>query len=115
MKPELRAGAELLGGIAGKIPDVFDGRGGGRFHRHYGQWFTGDGAATEFRLDKTIGKDADVLVFVAGALKRPDENGTAHDYRIRGVTGGYAGDRNTIKFAAAPAAGAAIYVAVISA
>jgi hypothetical protein len=53
-------------------------------------------------------------VFVNGALKRPDEPGTAHDYKLRGFTAGYDGDKNAVKFAAAPGAGQAIAFIMVS-
>jgi len=70
-------------------------------HRHYRQDFTGT-AATEYPLAHTVLRIEDVLVYVSGALKVPADRGTAHDYSVRGLTAGYAGDSNMIKFAAAP-------------
>ena len=70
-------------------------------HRHYAVWLTGT-AATEYDLGKTVLRLDDVIVFVSGALKRPADRGTANDYAIRGITPGYPGDSNRVKFVAAP-------------
>lgn len=70
-------------------------------HRHYQVWVTGT-AATEYDLTKTVLRPDDLLVFVSGALKRPAAHGTTNDYAIRGLTPGYPGDSNRVKFAVAP-------------
>lgn len=82
----------------------------GMIHRHYIGWQVGTGAQTEFPLPRTVLNVNDVLVFVAGALKRPYSPGVAHDYRIRGLSDPttYPGDSNYIKFAVAPALNADI-------
>lgn len=70
-------------------------------HRHYQQWETGT-AATEYALGVTVLRLEDVWVFVDGALMRPSDRGTAHDYAVRGLTPGYEGDSNRVKFSVAP-------------
>lgn len=77
-------------------------------HRRYVAWATGDAVKTEFPLPKVVARLDDLVVTVAGLVKRPDLNGAVFDYKVRGLTPGYAGDRNFVKFAAAPAAAAAI-------
>lgn len=80
----------------------------GMAHRHYQDRAEGDGGTTEFALTRTILRGDDLLVFVSGLLKLPDLNGTAYDYAIRGITPGYDGDSNRVKFNVAPAPGATI-------
>lgn len=77
-------------------------------HRQYTIWATGDGAKVEFPIDKNVTRLDDLIVKVAGLTLRPADKGTAFDYAVRGVTPGYAGDNNTVKFAAAPALNANI-------
>lgn len=80
----------------------------GMTHRHYAAWADGDGATTEFPLPITVLRAEDVAVYVGGNLMRPSERGTAHDYAVRGLTSGYDGDSNRVRFTAAPANGADI-------
>ena len=82
--------------------DPTSDRTGQRLHQHYDYWFVGDGAKTQFLLTRAFTRADDVLVFVDGAVKRPDLAGTAYDYALRGVTAGYNGDKNAVKFAVAP-------------
>lgn len=77
-------------------------------------YFVGDNATTEFFLSKTIARPEDVMVFVGGALQRPDEPGTAHDFALRGHTSGYAGDKNAVKFTAAPGTSVDVQVWILS-
>lgn len=84
----------------------------GMAHRHYQDWATGDGVAVEFPLTHTVLRGDDVQVYLNGAIKRPAAGGVAHDYAIRGITAGYPGDSNRIKFAAAPGGGATILFVV---
>lgn len=70
-------------------------------HKHYTLWVTGT-VATEYDIGKTILRVDDLLVFVSGALQRPALNGTANDYAVRGLTPGYGGDSNRVKFTVAP-------------
>lgn len=88
--------------------DRVDNRG----HQHYTETFTGDGATTTFFLAHNYGTTHDVQVHVSGSRKRAAEPGAAHDYSLRGVTSGFDGDKNAIKFAAAPANDADIVVDV---
>lgn len=74
-------------------------------HRHYVQWATGDGAEDEFALEWSVARLGELSVFVNGALMRPDERGTTHDYAVRGLTPGYDGDANRVRFTVAPTAG----------
>jgi hypothetical protein len=53
---------------------------GGRVHRWYQTWASGDGAKTVFALSHRIGRADDLLVFVGGALKRPKQLAAAHDF-----------------------------------
>lgn len=76
--------------------------------RQYTNWQTGNGAKTEFILPKDVARLDDLLVCVAGLVKRPSDQGTAYDYKVRGITPGYSGQRNAVTFTVAPAAGAAI-------
>lgn len=77
------------------------------FH-HPSPLVLGDGATTEFALPVTVLRAGDVQVFVNGVLQHAAEAGAAHDYAIRGITAGYLGDSNRIKFTSAPANGAKI-------
>lgn len=88
--------------------DRIDNRG----HQHYTETFTGDGVKTTFFLAHNYATTHDVQVHVAGSRKRADESGTAHDYKLRGVTSGFDGQKNAIQFHAAPANGADIVVDV---
>lgn len=98
--------------MATKDPD--SDKTGLRLHSHYTYWFTGTGAKTEFAIPKTFSKADDVLVFVDGAVQRPDVPGTAYNYALRGVTSGYIGDKNTIKFAVAPPNTKNVLICIIS-
>lgn len=80
----------------------------GMAHKHYLQWATGDGAEDEFALEVTVLRLENVRVYVSGVLMRPDDRGTAYDYAVRGLTPGYEGDSNRVRFTAAPANGADI-------
>jgi hypothetical protein len=73
-------------------------------HRHYVAWATGDGAKTEFFLPKSVERIDDLTVTIGGAVKRPSVAGVVYDYDVRGITPGYAGESNVVRFAAAPAA-----------
>jgi len=77
-------------------------------HRHYQSPATGDGTTVEFALPHSILRQDDVVVYVAGALMTPALQGTPNDYAVRGITPGYAGDKNRIKFTSAPSNGAKI-------
>jgi hypothetical protein len=74
-------------------------------HRHFITWLTGDGVKTEFFLPKAVQRLDDLIVSIGGAIKRPSAAGVVFDYDVRGITPGYPGERNAIRFAAAPAAG----------
>lgn len=75
-------------------------------HRHYVTWAVGDGATTEFKLGKSVRRLEDLQVTKAGAVQRPSAGGTPFDYAVRGVTPGYAGDANFVRFTVAPVVGA---------
>lgn len=77
-------------------------------HRQYQAWALGDGAKTEFSLPKNVLRLDDLIVHVSGAIQQPASNGTAHAYAVRGLTPGYAGDANYVKFTAAPPLNAVI-------
>jgi hypothetical protein len=94
--------------------DVTRERRDNRVHQHYTQWFVGDGAKTEFLLEKTYEQFEDLDVFVDGLLKRPDVPGTAYDYQLRGLTSGYDGEKNAVKFNVAPANTDNVCVRIIS-
>jgi len=94
--------------------DATHDRASNRMHQHYQQWFTGDGAKTEFLLTRTIGRPEDVAVYVDGLRMRPKDRGTAYDFKIRGHSAGYAGEKNAITFTAAPANGDYVCVDIIS-
>lgn len=85
----------------------------GMAHRHHAQWATGDGMEDEFALNVTVSRLDDLQVFVGGALMRPDERGTTHDYAVRGLTPGYNGDTNRVRFTVPPSGGADIAFLVI--
>lgn len=72
-----------------------------RAHQHRTLWYTGDGARTLFPLDHAPMLVGGELVFVAGALKQPDEPGTAHDYKVTA---------QGVLFAAAPGAGVKVAI-----
>lgn len=96
-------------GPKGRAPETLNAMA----HRHYRQWVTGDGSATEFALDVTVLRLQDLQVFRAGLLLRPSDRGTAYDYQVRGLTPGYPGDSNRVRFTAAPGAGVAICFDVV--
>lgn len=77
-------------------------------HRRYTIWTAGDGVKTEFAIGKSVTRLDDLVVVVAKQVLRPSDRGTPFDYSLRGVTSGYPGDTNTVKFTAAPALGADI-------
>lgn len=77
-------------------------------HRQYVTAAAGDGVKTEFALPKNVLRLDDLLVFVAGLVKRSADAGAARDYKVRGLSGGYSGEANFVKFTAAPANGADI-------
>lgn len=83
-------------------------------HRHYTEWFIADGVKTEFFLSHRVVRLEDIAVYVNGNRYKPDINGTAHDFKIRGITPGYPGDQNAIKFASAPIATMDVCVDIIS-
>lgn len=88
--------------------DATQDRQNNRMHQHYSDFQDGDGATTEFFLSRTVSSLDELHVYIDGQLKRPDNSGTAHDYKVRGLTPGYDGDKNAVKFASAPAAGHAV-------
>lgn len=78
-------------------------------HRHYASPLQlGDGVTTEFALPITVLRSGDLQVYVNGLLQHEAEPGAANEYALRGITAGYAGDSNRIKFTAAPAGGAKV-------
>ncbi len=80
-------------------------------HNHYQTMYIGDGATVEFALPTAVQRASDVTgVYVDGARKTLATPGVAHDYAIRGITSGYVGDKNRIKFAAAPGNLKIIYI-----
>ena len=85
-----------------------------RLHQHYELSFKGTGAQTEFFLTKTIGRLQDITVQVAGVRQRVADRGTANDYSVRGLTPGYNGSANAIKFVVAPPLAADILIDVVS-
>lgn len=83
-----------------------------RAHQQYQAWAVGDGATVEFALPKNVTRLDDLIVAVAGANKRPSDKGTAYDYKVRGITPGYDGDKNMVKFTVAPIAASSIHFIV---
>lgn len=79
-----------------------------RVRQQYTFWATGDGATVEFPIGKNVTRLDDLTVKVAGLTVRPANLGTPFDFSVRGVTPGYDGDNNTVKFTVAPAGGANI-------
>lgn len=74
-------------------------------HKHTTTWYTGDGAKTEFALPTQVLRADDVVVYVNGVIMRPRDRATANDYAVRGFFPSfYPGDKNRVKFTAAPAA-----------
>ena len=96
-------------------PNVAPSRGSERRHTHYDFWFTGNGVKTEYQFSKTFERVEDVQAFVDGLCMRPADRATAYDYQLRGLTAGYVGDRNTIRFTVAPPNGDYVRISVISA
>lgn len=76
-----------------------------RVSRRYSQWYTGDGAKTEFALPKDLVRPENLYVTVQGQTQRPKDATGAFDYDVRGFTPAYAGEKNMVKFTVAPAAG----------
>lgn len=81
---------------------------GAMAHRHYRQLLLGDGVTVEFDIGGTVDRVEDLMVFVAGLLQRAQDGPTAYDYAVRGLSDGYNGDKNRIKFGAAPAGAARV-------
>lgn len=79
-------------------------------YHHASPIILGDGATVEFALPVTVLRGGDLMVFLNGTLMHQAEPGAANDYAIRGITAGYQGDSNRIKFAVAPAMGAKIKI-----
>lgn len=77
-------------------------------HRQYVAWALGDGVKTEFPLPKRILRLDDLIVSVSGSIQQPATPSVPNAYAVRGLTAGYAGDSNFVKFTAAPPVGAAI-------
>lgn len=88
----------------GKTPEQLRGM----IHKHYRQFHSGDGATVEFDIGGTVMRVEDLMVFVAGLLQRAKDGATAYDYSVRGLSSGYDGDTNRIRFSAPPAGGARI-------
>jgi hypothetical protein len=76
-----------------------------RVARKYSSWATGDAVKTEFALPKNIVRLEDLMVTAQGLVLRPADSAGVHDYEVRGIRPSYAGDKNMVRFAAAPAAG----------
>lgn len=85
-----------------------------RLHQHYSLNAVGDGATVEFFLTKTLLRLADLTVTVGGVQKKVSDRGTPNDYSVRGLTPGYNGSANAVKFAAAPANAAVIIFNIVS-
>lgn len=94
----------------GKTPEQLNGMA----HRHYQEWHVGNAVQTEFFLQHTVLRHDDIAVTINGVRQRPSDKGTANDYSIRGVTPGYNGDSNAVRFAAAPTLNADIVFDVVS-
>jgi hypothetical protein len=75
---------------------------GNRLHQRYQEHFVGTGARVEFFLKRSVVRPENLAVYVDGVRQRVSERGAAHDYSIRGITAGYSGDRNAIRFVVAP-------------
>lgn len=98
-----------MSGAKSRSPETL----GAMAHRHYTGAATGDGATVEFALPKTLDRVEDLHVFVAGLRKRVSDVNGAHDYAVRGLTPGYSGDKNYVKFTSAPGNGTDILFDVI--
>jgi hypothetical protein len=85
-----------------------------RLHSHFEIAFVGDGHTKEFFLTKTLGRLQDITVQVAGVRQKQADRGTPNDYSVRGLTPGYTGSANAIKFVVAPPNLADILVDVVS-
>lgn len=70
-------------------------------HEHVTQWAVGDASEDTFFLTRNPLRQDDLQVFVAGALMRPDEKGTANDYA-------FTPGQNRVVFTSAPGSGADI-------
>ncbi len=101
MTPAIAGDLAVPLGPRGRTPETLNAMA----HRHYQAWAVGDGTTTEFPLPVTVLRAQDLMVFVGGALMRPANRGTAYDYAVRGLTPGYAGDSNRVKFVVAPVDG----------
>ncbi len=86
----------------------------GMAHRHHQSWnSTGDGETTEFALPVTVLRLDDLMVYLGDVLMRPSTRGTAYDYAVRGLTAGWAGDTNRVRFTLAPPPGTRITFAAV--
>lgn len=85
-----------------------------RLHQHYVEHFVGTGAQLEFFLGHTVSRVEDIAVYVDGVRQKVSISGTANDYKIRGLTAGYVGDKNAITFTVAPIVSADIIIDVVS-
>ena len=77
----------------------------GMAHRHYQAAFVADGTSTEYALPPSILRGDDLIVFSGGLHKVVSASGIANDYAIRGITAGYLGDKNRVKFTVPPVKG----------
>ena len=85
----------------------------GMAHRHHSQTLSGDGTATEFALAVTVLRTENLSVAVGGILRRIAQPGVPYDYAVRGLTAGYPGDSNRIRFTVAPPPGTIITFATV--
>lgn len=85
-----------------------------RVTRPFQGWYVGDGIKTEFTLPRDVRRMNDLVVHVQGLLQRPDDPTGVFDYSVRGVTPGYNGSPNTVRFVVPPPIAANIHLFIHS-
>lgn len=85
----------------------------GMAHKHHTDTIEGDGVKQEFPLPVTVRRLDDLVVSIGGVRLRSSDRGIAYDYAVRGLTAGYAGDSNRVRFTVVPVPGAVITFAAV--
>lgn len=85
----------------------------GMGHKHHADTTTADGVKQEFPLPVTVRRLEDLVVTIGGLRLVASERGTPNDYAVRGLTAGYVGDQNRVRFTVVPVPGAVITFAAV--
>lgn len=77
-------------------------------HRHHSSTMLANGLTREFPLPVTVLRLEDVAVSVGGVLVLVANRNAPNDYAVRGLTAGYSGDSNRVRFTVIPPNGARV-------